>query len=514
MRPLAIAVACLLLSLFASSQVTVSTYHNDNSRTGLNANETVLAPGNVNQSQFGRLFWVPVDGYMYAQALYIANVNIPGIGTRNVVYVVTEHDSVYAIDADVGTVLWKVSFINPAVNVVTVSSGNVNCTDIVPEYGITSTPVIDTASGTLYVVVNTRESGVFVYRLHALDLGTGAEKFGGPVPLQASVPGTGAGSINGTIQFLPQWQGQRPGLLLFNGVLSIGFASHCDLNNYHGWVMAYDATTLQQLGVYITTPNSIAGGGIWQTGDGLAADSSGTLYLSTGDGPFDANTGGSDYGYSYLKLQPSTLKLLDYFTPNDPTLLHTANNLDISSGGIVLLPDQPGANPHLMLGGGKQGVLYLINRDNLGHLATAPVQAISGQLGGLWSSPAYWNNVVFVGGANNKVKAFSLSNGLLSTTPSSVTPTAFGFPGAEISISANGTSNAILWALDSAAYASSGPAILHAYNAAKLATELWNSNQVAARDTAGPAVKFTVPTVANGKVYVGTANQLSAYGPL
>ncbi len=513
MRPLAIALTCVLLPVLAASQVNVTTYHNDNSRTGLNANETVLGPGNVNQSQFGRVFWVPVDGNIYAQPLYMANLNIPGTGTRNVVYVATEHDSVYAIDADVGTVLWKVSFINPAANVVTLSNGNVNCTDIVPEYGITSTPVIDAVSGTLYVMVNTKESGVYIYRLHALDLGTGAEKFGGPVQVQASVPGSGSGSAGGTIQFLPQWQHQRPGLLLSNGVISIGFGSHCDNNNYHGWVMAYDATTLQQLGVYSTTPNGIEGG-IWQTGDGLAADDSGTLYLGTGNGTFDVNTGGTDYSNTYVKLQPSTLSVLDYFTPNDPNLLNITHDLDISSGGVLLLPDQPGPNPHLMVGGGKEGVLYLVNRDNLGHLATAPVEAISGQLGAVHSSPAYWNNLVFVGAANTKVKAFALSNGLLSTTPSSVTPTAFGFPGAEFSISANGTSNAILWALDSAAFATGGPAILHAYNAAKLATELWNSNQAAARDTPGPGLKFTVPTVANGKVYVGTANALSAYGSL
>jgi hypothetical protein len=495
----------------------VLTYHNDNSRSGLNKNETALTPGNVNKNQFGRLFSVTVDGSVYAQPLYVANVNIPGVGTRNAIYVATEHDSVYAIDADMGAVLWSVSFINPSAGITSVPDSDVNCSDIPLEMGITGTPVIDAQSGTLYVVALTKESGTWIQRLHALDITTGAEKFGGPIMIQAAVPGTGTDNVHGTVSFNALRENQRAALLLSNGVIYIGFGSHCDSPPYHGWVLAYDAGTLQQKGAYNTTSNAEKGG-IWQAGGGIAADSNG-LFFVTGNGTFDVNLGGSDYGDSYLKLLfAPPFSVEDYFTPYNEASLNNANNeQEPASGGVLLLPDQAGSYPHLLVAAGKQGIIYVLNRDNMGQFnsnANLIVQQISGQLGPIFSTPAIWQNSIYFGGVNDYLKAFTLSSGVLSSTPSSHAPSSFGFPGATPSVSANGASNGIVWALQTTAWATNGPAVLHAYNATSLASELYNSNQILARDKPGAAVKFSVPTIANGKVYVGAQQQISAYGIL
>ena len=529
MKRITIFVCFLLLApIKVHAQVSVTTHHNDNSRTGQNPNETMLTPANVNTNYFGRLFSQPVDGAIYAQPLYVPNVSIAGKGTHNVVFVETEHDSVYAFDADNNSganasPLWQVSFINPAAGITTVPNADVNCADIQPEIGITGTPVIDTSTGTLYVVAKTKENATYVQRLHALDITSGAEKFGGPVAIVASVSGTGTGNINGNIAFSPQWQNQRLSLLLQNGLVYIGWGSHCSLGNgpYHGWIMAYEAGTLHQVGVWNDTPNDREGG-IWESGEGPAGDSAFNTYFSTGSpGIFDADIGKTDFGQSIVKLGPpanGTFPVADYFTPYNQSALESAD-ADISSSGLVLI-EQPATAPvqHLVISGGKSGTIYLLNRDNLGRFNpggdTQIIQELPGAAGSIFSTPAWWNGSIYIGGVNDVLKAFSLSasTGLLSTTPTSVSTTSFKYPGPTPSISANGNSNAIVWALQNEAWKTNGQAILHAYNATNLANELYSTNQNAALDAPGAAVKFTAPTVADGKVFVGTQTQVSVYG--
>jgi hypothetical protein len=512
-----------LMLASAYGQVSVSTYHNDNARTGQNLNETILTTANVSTSSFGRLFSIPVDGFVYAQPLYLSNVSISNLGVHNVVYVATENDSVYAFDADsiAGTnasPLWHVSFLTSGAT--TLSTTDVSCPDITPQIGITGTPVIDSTSGTLYVIARTKENGIFVQRLHALDVTSGAEKFGGPVVIQASVPGTGSGSINGMVSFNAQTQNQRAGLLLQNGMVYIAWGSLCDVSPYRGWVMAYDAQSLAQISAYITITTAV-GGGIWESGAGLAADQFFDVYFSTGNGPFSANNGGSNYGNSIVKLGlPSggSFPVADYFTPYNQS---TFGSADLGSGGVLLLPDQAAgsAHPHLAVQAGKLGEIYLLDRDNMGHFNSSGnsqiVQDISGALpNGEWNMPAWWNNTLYYGGKTDSIRAFAFnpSTETFSTTPSSISTKVFGYPGTTPSISANGSGNAILWALNNTTYASSATAALFAYDASSLAKQLYSTGQNGTRDNPGPAVKFTVPTVANGKVYVGTQTLLSVFG--
>jgi hypothetical protein len=506
---------------------------NDNARTGRNLQEYALTPGTVNQTQFGRLFTCPVDGYVYAVPLYVANLAVPGQGTHNVVYVATEHDSVFAFDADNPGCLqiWQTSFINPSAGITTVPSGDVQTAaslqypaDIVPEIGITGTPVIDPKSATLYVVARTKENGLHVQRLHALDITTGAEKFAGPVVIRASAAGSGAGSSGGMVPFDTQWENQRAALLLANGVVYIAWGSHGDNTPWHGWLLGYDASTLQQVAVFNATPNGF-GGGIWQAGDGPSADSSGYIYAIPNNGTFDANVGGVDFGGSFVKLSTQGgLTLVDYFTPFNQAYLNS-NNWAPGTSAPMLLPDQSGtAHPHLVLGVGKDGTAWLVDRDHMGHFNPTDnsqiVQTILiSQNFNLHEinvvGPAFWQNTIYFLGVNNVLQAYQMSGGLLPTTPTSQASTVFGFPGATPSVSANGSANGIVWALDNSAFSSSGPAVLHAYDATNVATELWNSSQAAnSRDQGGPAVKFTVPSVANGKVYVGGQSQLTVYGLL
>ena len=405
------------------------TYHNDNLRTGQNLNETVLTLANVNSATFGKLFSYALDGMTFGSPLYVANVNLPGMGFHNVVFAVTEHDSVYAFDADglTNAPLWQRSFINPAAGVTTVPPIDTQETNDIPnEIGITSTPVIDPLSNTIYVVAETKEvSGIttnYVKRLHALDITTGAEMFGGPVVIQGSVAGTGLGSQGGQLAFLPLRENQRTGLLLLNGVVYFAFSSHGDYEPFHGWVMGYNSTNLQQVLLYCSTPNG-DDGGIWMNGCGLAVDSTTNLYFLTGDGLFDANTGGNDYGDCFVKMNLSGT-VLDYFSPSNQGSLNT-NDLDLGSGGVLLLPDQIGPHPHEMLGGGKgNGPLYLVDRDSLGHYNPSNNNQIVQTLPNLFptgnfNSPVYHNGFVYLCGANDHVQAFQLSNGLLSTNPTS-----------------------------------------------------------------------------------------------
>jgi outer membrane protein assembly factor BamB len=523
---LLVVVLMLASALQAGAQgVSVTTYHNDNSRRGLNDKETTLTIANVNPAQFGKVFSQKTDGYSYAQPLYLPAVAIPGMGTHNVVYVATEHDTIYAFDADsVLPPLWQRSFINPARGITTVDSKtDAQCTDLKPEIGITGTPVIDSQSGTLYVVVRTKERGRFVQRLHALDITTGSEKFGGPRVIAAKVKGTGGGSVNDYVQFDPLRNNQRAGLLLVNGLIYVAWASHCDIGAYHGWVMSYNAHTLQQNGVWTVTPNADLGG-IWQAGGAPAADDEGNVYFATGNGGFDADIGGLDYGDSVIKMgAPNNRKLpvLDYFTPHDQQFLDDVD-LDLGSGGPMLLPTQRAGAPHrhLLTLVGKGGVIYLLDRDNLGHFNPNNddqiVQSLPTAVMPTGGVSAWWNNTIYFIPVGDYLKAFHFDpkTGFISLAPVSQTTAFFDFPTALVSVSSNGNKDGIVWAPQNDGYDRGGPAILRAYDAHNLARELYNSEENLARDDAGPAGKFTVPTIVNGKVYFTTHKRLVVYGRL
>ncbi|MGA2814297.1 MAG: chitobiase/beta-hexosaminidase C-terminal domain-containing protein, partial [Candidatus Acidiferrum sp.] len=531
MQRIAFAAAAIyaLIAYPVQAQVSVTTYHNDISRTGQNTQETILAPSNVNSNQFGKLFSVGVDGNVFAQPLYLANAYIAG-GTHNVLYVATEHDSVYAIDADTGIVYAQVSLI-PAGGSTVNSITDLNCTDIVPEVGITGTPVIDPTSGTLYVVAKSKVSGTIVQYLHALDTGTLGEKFSGPIKIQASVAGTASDGNGSTVSFIPVDENQRAALLLENGHVVIGWSAHCDNGPWHGWVMSYNAATLSQEAVFNASPNGSAGG-VWMSGGGIAADSTGNLFVPTGNGTWDGTT---DFSDSILKLGPpagGSFPVLDYFTPYDQAAL-SSNDVDVASGGLVLLPTLS-SGEQLLAQVGKSGTLLLLNRNNLGKYCVNQtpactssdpqiVQEIAGANTGVWGSPAYWNNNFYTVGVNDVIRAFSFNagnDGLMSTSPTSTSSTTFAFASPTPSISANGNEDAVLWALDGSAYGStcSGSTncqILYAYDATNLATMLYSSNQAANnRDVPGGAIKFAVPIIANGKVYVGGSSAVSAFGEL
>jgi hypothetical protein len=511
----------VLLVSSCPAQVTTSQY--DNARTGANLSESTLTPSNVNANQFGKAFSFQVDGDIYAQPLYLPRVEIPGKGAHNVVYVATEHDSVYAFDADGKSTspLWQVNFLNSSAGVKTVTAREVACPFIRPEIGITPTPVIDRETGTLYVLARTKESqGVlasdrYVQRLHALAITTGAEKFGGPFEIKATVKGKGAGSTNGDISFDPLRELPRASLLLAKGQIYLTWASSCDVGPYHGWVMSYHARTLAQTGVFNTSPDADESG-IWQSDTGPAADVDGNVFVATGNGKFTAGSGGRDYGDSVLKLafQKGALELRDFFTPfNQPEL--NANDLDLGSGGPLLLPDQPGPHPRLLVVGGKGGGIYVIDRDHMGKYHSGSdshaVQVISGR--GVYSAPAYWNGHLYYFCADDVLKDFAIQRGQLSPSPVAQGTVRFIDPGATPTISANGNRDGIVWVIRSKGWRSPDtPAVLYAFDAANVARELYNSEQNAVRDRAGLCLRFNIPTVANGRVYVGAKRELDVYG--
>jgi hypothetical protein len=522
--------ALLIVSILPASalaQTSILTHHYDNARTGQNISETTLTTANVNSTTFGKLFSLPVDGYVYAQPLYVPKLAIAG-GTHNVVFIATEHDSVYAFDADTGEQLWYRTFlVNGATTLSTSDVGNTQ--DIHPEIGITGTPVIDPTTNTMYVVVNTKESGVLIYRLHALDITTGLDKLGGPVVLSGSVPGTAVDGNGTSVPFVVQWENQRPGLLLYNGYVFIGFASHGDNSTWHGWVLTYNATTLAPTGLWNTSPNG-KGNGIWGAGSGLAVDENGYLFVSTGNGddtvtiPAPPPSTTIDYGDSIVKvsLTNGIPVPVDYFTPYNQASLDNSD-ADLGSGGVLIPPDQGGPYPHVLIQAGKQGALYVVSRDQLtsdgSHYCNGCsgdpeiIQTVFGS-GGLWSMPSYWNGNVYTWGNNSNLQAFALTNGKLSATPTSESAETSGFPGSTVAISSNGTTNGIVWAVETDAYTSNGPAILRAYDATDVATLLYASNLTDGRDTLGPAVKFVVPVVTNGKVYVGAQEEVDVFGLL
>ena len=504
--------------LVVSNNPGIFTWNNDQAHTGQNLTEIVLNTGNVNSNQFGKLFSLPIDGQAYAQPLYMLGVSIPGQGTHNVLFVATENDSVYAFDADSQstTPLWHVSFLNPP-SVTTVPSGAVNCTNIGSQVGITGTPVIDPALGVLFVVAATEENGEYVQRLHALDVTTGSEDFGGPVAIQASVPGTGAGSKgSGTVSFDPLMNDQRSGLTLLDGVVYLSWASYCDKDPYHGWTIGYDETTLKQTTVWNSGPNGTRSG-LWQSGVSPATDTEGNLYIMTGNGTFDASSGGLDYGDSVVKLSTTGgLNVSDYFTPFDQAI-DAANDLDVGSGGPLVIPDQSGPNPHLLVGAGKTGTIYLINRDAMGgynpNNNNQIVQSLVGAVNGVYSAPGFWQNNIYFAATGDYLKQFLLSNGMLSATPIEESTNEIGYPGASPAISASGATNGIVWVLKSGNFQKGGPAVLYAYDAANVSRQLYDSSQKPS-DQAGPTVKFNPPTVVNGKVYVGTNGEVDVYGLL
>ncbi|SRR6266567_954408 len=509
-----------LLPIAAVAQVTTSQY--DNMRTGATLNERILTPQNVNAKQFGKLGALKVDGAVYAQPLFVPTVEIPGKGKHDVLFVATEHDSVYAFDADRPTdpPLWHVSFLDSKHDVKTVPTRDVQCPFIQPEVGITSTPVIDLKTGTLYVLARTKLDPTFgdsqyFQHLHALAITTGVEKFGGPKQISASVPGKGSGGKNGQVAFEPLRENPRAALLLVNHTVYLTWASSCDLDPYHGWVMGYDPETLAQKAVLNVTPDGDQGG-IWAADTGPAADLSGNIYVPTGNGTFDAASGGRDYGDSVLKLalKDSTLGIIDYFTPYDQARLSDAD-ADLGSSGPLLLPDQPGPHRHLLLQPTKGSQIYVIDRDQMGKFRAdgdAIVQRLR-MAGGGYGAVAYWNQHVFFACENDFLRDYAVIKGELRLNTYS--STRFENPGATPSVSANGNKDGVVWAIATKTWnGEDKPAVLYAFNANDIGRPIYTSEQNGMRDRAATAMRFVIPVVVNGRVYFGARGEVEVYGLL
>jgi hypothetical protein len=512
----------MLSGTMAGRAQRILTAQYDNARTGVNPGETTLTPHNVNSRQFGKIFTLKVDGDIYAQPLLLGGVEIPGKGRHDVLFVATEHDSVYAFDAygKPATPLWQVSFLKDGVT--TVPARSVECPFIYPEVGITSTPVIDADTGTLYVLARTKEThgllpSEYRQRLHALAVTTGVEKFGGPVEIQASSDGKGAGSF-GTdkLSFDPQTENPRAALLLAHGTVYMTWGSSCDVGPYHGWAMAYDARTLKQKAVFNASPDS-GESGFWASDTGPAADEQGNVIVAAGNGHFDVAAGGRDYGDSLLKLNGQTLKVEDYFAPFNVDELERTDG-DLGSGGPVLLPDESGAHRHLAVVAGKGGTIYLVDRDRMGHYRAQSnshaVQTIPGRAG-VYGSMAYWNDNLYVlsDGESDALRDFAVRDGRLALKASSgaTMPRICATP----VVSANGVKDGVLWVLRSKIWnGEDTAATLSAFDAEDIAHQLYSSEQNSARDRAGLALRFNIPTVVNGRVYVGAKGEVDVYGLL
>lgn len=513
----------MLASMPLMHATDVLTYHNDNGRTGQNLAETLLTTSNVRSSTFGLLGTIPVDGKVDAQPLVASGVAIPGQGVHNVLIVATENDSIYAFDADTRAQLWHVTLTLSGES----PSDDRGCSQVSPQIGVTSTPVIDRSvgpNGAIFTVAMSKDgSGNYYQRLHALDLTTGAELFAGPMTIEGKYPGTGSNSDGANVSFDPKQYKERAGLLLMNGIVYLSFASHCDAGLYSAWIMGYTEQTLRQVTLIDLSPNGEMTS-IWQSGGGLNADSSGNIYFLLANGTFDTNLNAAgypskgDYGNAFMKLSANgNLAAVDYFATYN-TVAQSNADTDFGSGGSMLLPDlqdSHGATRHLAVGAGKDSNIYVVDRDNMGKFNPNNNNQIYQQVsnaisGGVWSVPAYFNGTLYYGSVGDNLKAFKFTNGAFPSTANSKSSTSFAYPGTFPSISANGTTNAIVWATEN-----TSPAVLHAYDATNLATELYNSNQASnGRDHFGAGNKYITPTIANGKVYVGTTNGVGVFGLL
>jgi uncharacterized protein (TIGR03437 family) len=510
----------VLLFGLTDAQVSVTTYRNNLARSGENLKEPFLTPVNVNPAQFGKVFSHRVDGQIHAQPLYLPAVKIPGRGVHNVVFVATEHNSVYAFDADSAAglnsdPLWRVNLTDSTTQETSLTPADVmNCYTITPELGITGTPVIDASTNTLYVVAMTRRDYLQFHRLHALDVTTGAERAGSPVLIEASYPGKGDGLFSSSpVKFDAYFHKNRSGLLLLNGTVYTAWASHCDARVYHGWIIAYDAKDLRQVAVFNATPNANQGS-FWMGGAAPAADAEGNLYAISGNGEFDPPASGANFGDSVVKLSPLELTMVDYFTPFNQLQLDQAD-LDLGSSGALLLPDSVGsaAHTHLLICAGKEGRIYLLDRDRMGQFNAGGdsqiVQSVANAIGPLYGGAAYFNQTVYFAASYDRLKAFRISDAHLETAPLSQSPESFSYPGAVPAISANGSANGIVWLMDG-----SYGGTLRAFDATNVTRELYHSQMNAARDALGPFVRFSTPLIVNGRVYAGTGDSLAVFGLL
>ncbi len=545
-RILAIAFVCTSLTCLTAqtpTPVPVLTWRYDLTGAGQNTQETALTPTNVNTQSFGKLFSLPVDSTVYAQPLYVPALKMSDGLVHNVVFVATENDSIYAFDADSHSganakPIWQISLLTAAygagAGATAIPYADTGSPDVAPTVGITGTPVINLATNTMYVVANTKENGVYFSRFHAINIVNGAEQANSPANITATAAGAGAGSSGGQITFSPLWQNQRTALNYYNGYVYFGYAAHGDDNNWHGWLFAYNATTLQQSAALCLTPNDI-GGGLWGSGAGLPIDTSipgGRMFVVTGNGarskpPFNSST---DFGQSVIafNLANGALTPTDSFTSFNYLTLNT-EDWDQGAGGALMLPDQPGSYPHMLITAGKEGRITVLNRDNLGGLAsgvssnTNALQDISDvvpQGQGFWGTAAYWNENVYVwaGGDNpgtpNAGMQFKIINGVMDTKPDSQSTFTSNFPGPTFSISSNGTQDGIAWAVRADQFNTNGAAVLYAFDATDLSDVFYESDTNATRDSAGPANKFSVPVVTNGKVYVAAHGEVDVYGLL
>lgn len=514
----------------AGSSASVLTYHNDNARTGLFANEKILTPRNVNSRDFGKIAFLSVQGLVDAQPLYVSQLTIAR-AKHNVVFVATEHDLVYAFDADTSAQLWRVSLLGPDES----PSDFRGCGQVKPEIGVTSTPVIDLQAGphgAIYLVAMSKDSsGKYFQRLHALDITTGGELDDSPQTIEATYPGSAIPNSNGQVDFDPKQYKERAALLLLNGVVYTSWASHCDFDPYTGWIIGYNARTLKQTSVLNIMPNG-SEGAIWMSGAGLAADSSGNIYFLAGNGTFDTtlNSQGfpekGDYGNAFMKLSTTggKLSVSDYFVMHN-VVEESRKDLDLGSGGAMVLPDlqdNSGKTVRLAVGAGKDDIIYVVNRDSMGKFNpkndSAIYQAVPrtgnddseglGGTGGVFAAPAYFNHTLYYGAVDDSLRAFKIANARVVSPAASKTAVSFGYPGTTPSISANGSKDAIAWAVEN-----NSPAVLRAYEASDLARELYNSNQQRKRDEI-TGNKFITPMIAGGKVFVGTPAGVAVFGLL
>lgn len=500
------------------STVQVLTYHNDVARTGQNLEEKILTLANVNTKTFGKIGFLTTDGLVDAEPLYVSNLSISG-RSYNVVFVADEHDFVYAFDADNLQRLWRVSVLGAGET----PSDDRRCGQVTPEIGITSTPVISLRGqgGVIYLAAMSKDkNGNYFHRLHALDITSGAELPGSPTAIEASFP-----NLHGVTTFDPKQYKERASLLLLDGIVYTSWASHCDEGEFTGWIIGYHAETLKQANVLNVTANG-NDGAIWMSGAGPAADQQGNIYLLDGNGTFDEKLDScgmpvnGDFGNAFLKLsiQAGKLSVADYFNMHD-TQAESGRDEDLGSGGALVLPDLQDASGHtwqLALGAGKDRRIYVVDRNDMGKFSHKKNIRIYQEIdhvltGPVFSMPAYFNNTVYFAAVNDTMKAFSISSAKLLPTPASKTSAHFAYPGATPSVSADGSANGIVWAVEARG---SEAGILHAYDASNLANELYSSSgRTHSRDSFSDN-KFITPMIANGRVFVGTLTGVAVFGLL